>query len=54
MRVRPLVATLLAAIFLDEPLTISFAIGFALVVVGLVLTKPRPQTGTEGGSAPTI
>jgi drug/metabolite transporter (DMT)-like permease len=39
INLNPLVATLLAAIFLDEPLTVSFAIGFALVVVGLVLTN---------------
>jgi drug/metabolite transporter (DMT)-like permease len=46
INLNPLVATLLAAIFLDEPLTISFAIGFALVVVGLVLTNvPRNKSG---------
>ncbi|MGH2544138.1 MAG: DMT family transporter, partial [Ardenticatenaceae bacterium] len=39
VNLNPVVATLLASIFLDEPLTISFAIGFALVVAGLLLTN---------------
>ena len=51
INLNPLVATLLAAIFLDEPLTISFAIGFALVVVGLVLTNvPRNKSGIRSSN----
>jgi len=39
VNLNPVVATLLASIVLDEPLTISFALGFALVVAGLLLTN---------------
>jgi drug/metabolite transporter (DMT)-like permease len=56
INLNPLVATLLAAIFLDEPLTISFAIGFALVVVGLVMTNVpvrRTQQSTAKIAKPT-
>jgi len=42
VNLNPVVATLLASVFLDEPLTVSFAFGFALVVAGLLLTNlPR-------------
>jgi drug/metabolite transporter (DMT)-like permease len=43
VNLNPMVATLLASIFLDEPLTIFFGIGFALVVSGLLLTNIPPR-----------
>jgi drug/metabolite transporter (DMT)-like permease len=42
INLNPLVATILAALLLDEPLTWWFALGFGLVVVGLLLANlPR-------------
>ena len=45
INLNPLVATILAALLLDERLTWWFAVGFALVVVGLLMANlPRMRS----------
>lgn len=39
INLNPVVATLLASLFLDEPLNSTFGIGFAMVIGGLLLTN---------------
>ncbi|CAN5729487.1 EamA family transporter [soil metagenome] len=43
VNINPMVATLLAALLLDEPLTAFFGVGFAMVLAGLLLTNLRGQ-----------
>lgn len=48
----PLVATLLAALFLDEPLTLAVAGAVVLVVTGMVVLSLRGGTGEGSFSVP--
>lgn len=50
INLNPLVAAALGATLLDESLSASFALGFAIVVAGVVLTN-WPQTPAPPGSA---
>jgi drug/metabolite transporter (DMT)-like permease len=43
VNLNPVVATLLGSIVLDEPLSLSFVAGFALVIAGLLLTNIPPR-----------
>ncbi len=45
INVNPVVATIFASIFLDEKLTATFGIGFATVIVGLLLTNLPKRAG---------
>ncbi len=48
VNINPIVATLLAALLLDEPLTVFFGVGFAMVVAGLLLTNiPGPKRSIQ-------
>jgi drug/metabolite transporter (DMT)-like permease len=55
INLNPLVATILAALLLDEPLTWWFGLGFLLVVTGLLLANlPRMRSTRQvaGGTQP--
>jgi drug/metabolite transporter (DMT)-like permease len=47
INLNPLVATILAALLLDEPLTWWFALGFGLVVVGLLLANLQRRSSQQ-------
>jgi drug/metabolite transporter (DMT)-like permease len=47
INLNPLVATILAALLLDEKLTWWFAAGFALVVIGLLMANLPRMRGTQ-------
>ncbi|MDP6346189.1 MAG: DMT family transporter [Alphaproteobacteria bacterium] len=49
MTVNPLVASLLAAAFLGEPITIHLAIGLAAVFAGILIATTGPLTAETGG-----
>jgi len=52
INLNPLVAALLGATLLDESLSLSFALGFAIVVAGVVLTNwPRSSASSPRRSA---
>jgi drug/metabolite transporter (DMT)-like permease len=51
INLNPIVATLLAALLLDEPLTRWFGLGFVLVIAGLLMANlPRRSTHQSAGS----
>jgi drug/metabolite transporter (DMT)-like permease len=51
INLNPIVATLLAALLLDEPLTRWFGLGFVLVIAGLLMANlPRRSTHQAAGS----
>jgi drug/metabolite transporter (DMT)-like permease len=57
INLNPIVATILAALLLDEPLTRWFGLGFVLVVIGLLLANmPRRsvQLSTSTPAAPDL
>ena len=45
INLNPVVATLFASIFLDENLTATFGVGFAMVIAGLLLTNLPDRRG---------
>lgn len=44
INMNPVVATIFASVFLDEPLTTAFGIGFIMVIAGLLLTNLPQRT----------
>jgi drug/metabolite transporter (DMT)-like permease len=55
VNINPLAATLLAALFLGERITVTFAVGFAVVLTGVVLVNWPIRSRTRPvGEQPVI